>query len=152
MDHENFVRYHRCLTDLHSTQMSNFLMYEMSLKYVTCIEVARRESKQMDCENFERYYRRLTELPSTQMLNFLMYEMPLKYVTSIQVTRTVDTEMDIENFVQYHRRLTDLHTHKQKKIGTICLFPNETAFFKWAWWIVKVLSRPMSLLIPIRLN
>ena len=35
MDYENSVRYCRRFTDLHSAQMSNFLLYEMPIKCVT---------------------------------------------------------------------------------------------------------------------
>ena len=79
MDYENFVRYHRRLTYLHSTQM-----YEMPLKWVTSIQVARIVGKQMDYGKFVQYYCCLTDLHSTQLLNFLMYGMPLKCVTSIR--------------------------------------------------------------------
>ena len=37
-------------------------------------------------------------------------------------------------------------------LGHFALFPYKTPFFKWAWWKVKVVSRPVSLLIPIRLD
>ena len=42
MDYENSVRYRRRLTDIHSTQMSNFLLYEMPLKCVTSIQDSRQ--------------------------------------------------------------------------------------------------------------
>ena len=42
MDYENFVQYHRRLTDLHSTEMSRFLLYEMPLKCVASIQDSRQ--------------------------------------------------------------------------------------------------------------
>ena len=62
MDYENFVRHHCRLTDLPSTQILNFLMYEMPLKYVTSIQVNRTVDTEMDFENFVQYQRCLTDL------------------------------------------------------------------------------------------
>ena len=37
-------------------------------------------------------------------------------------------------------------------LGRFALFPYKTGFFKWVWWKIKVLSRPGSPLIPIRID
>ena len=37
-------------------------------------------------------------------------------------------------------------------LGRFALFHYKMTFFKWAWWKIKVQSRPVSLLIPIRLD
>ena len=42
------------------------------------------------------------------------------------------------------------HMDISQHIGA--LLCSKMAFFKWAWWKVKVLSCPVSLLIPIRLD